>query len=492
MELNINHMLVLALDVGTSSARARCFDEQARALPGAEGRVTYEPITSRDGGVELDPEALVRAVAEAVDACLRGAESRAPEIRAVSASVFWHSLLALDPAGRPLTPVITWADTRSADAAAELSRLLDAHAIHARTGAPLHSTFFPAKLRWLRESRAELFARAATWCGFAEYLALRLTGSLAASLSMASGTGLLDQETCSWDRELLAVCAIEAGQLPPIDDAPAPGLTREFAARWPVLARVPWLPAHGDGVCSNLGSGCRGPERVAINVGTSAAVRVVTPLSLAPPAGLWRYRVDRARNLVGGATSEGGNVLAWCRRVLALPGDDAALERALDALPPDGHGLTVLPFLAGERSPGWRGDARATVSGAWLDTGAVEILRAMMESVAYRLGMIYERLRPVAGSPHEVVASGGALVHSATWPGILADVLGGPITLSEEAEASSRGAALLALEALGAPPPRGAPGGRRIHPDERRHAIYRAAMERQQRLYDNVVAPRLS
>ncbi|MGH7415363.1 MAG: FGGY family carbohydrate kinase, partial [Candidatus Rokuibacteriota bacterium] len=118
-------MLVLALDVGTSSARARAFDPEGRAHPGAEGQVAYEPRTTRDGGVELDADLLLAAATDALDGCLAGCGGRATEIAAVGVSVFWHGLLALDRAGRPLTPVITWADTRSAAAAGALRRAHD-------------------------------------------------------------------------------------------------------------------------------------------------------------------------------------------------------------------------------------------------------------------------------------------------------------------------------------------------------------------------------
>ncbi|HET7875467.1 MAG TPA: FGGY family carbohydrate kinase, partial [Methylomirabilota bacterium] len=186
-------MLVLALDVGTSSTRARCFDTAGRPVPGAEGRAAYESRITADGGAELDPDALLEAVARAVDNCLAGCGRRARDIGAAGASVFWHSLLGLDPGGAPLTPILTWADTRSAGAAAELRERLDPGQVHARTGAPLHSTFFPAKLGWLCRSQPDLFGRAARWCGFAEYLLERLTGAWRASVSMASGTGLMDQ-----------------------------------------------------------------------------------------------------------------------------------------------------------------------------------------------------------------------------------------------------------------------------------------------------------
>jgi gluconokinase len=487
-------MLVLALDVGTSSARARVFDARGHAVPGAEGHVTYEPRTTPDGGVELDADRLLEAVVDAIDGCLAGCGPRAADIVAVGASVFWHSLLALDGAGRPLTPVITWADTRSAAAARELRGTHDETRIHARTGAPLHAAFFPAKLRWLRHARPETFDRAATWCGFGEYLQARLTGSISTSLSMASGTGLLDQVGGAWDETMLDAAGISPARLPPIDDRARPGLQAPWAARWPALARVPWHPPRGDGACSNVGSDCWDPGRVALNMGTSAALRVVLPGPLGPhpamPRGLWRYRVDAARALVGGATSEGGNVLAWCRRTLALPRGDAALDAAIGALPPDGHGLTALPFLAGERSPGWRPEARATLAGLSLGSGAVEITRALLEGVALRLAEIYDRLRPLAAPGHVVVGSGGALGHSPAWAQIVTDALGVPVALGRDAEASARGAALLTLEALGLPPPAAAEPARILRPDPERHARYRAARARQSRLYDNIVGSR--
>jgi gluconokinase len=197
--------------------------------------------------------------------------------------------------------------------------------------------------------------------------------------------------------------------------------------------------------------------------------------------------VDGRRALVGGATSEGGNVLAWCRRHLALPPDPAGLEAALEAIEPDGHGLTGLPFFAGERSPGWRPWARAAITGLSLGTGAAEITRALLESVAFRLAEVYELLRPLAAPGHVVVASGGAFAHSGVWAQILTDALGIPVAVGTDTEASTRGAALLALEALGLPAPEAPPPRRTLEPSPQRHARYRTARERQRRLYDNIV-----
>src|SRR5258708_12950081 len=118
--------------------------------------------------------------------------------------------------------------------------------------------------------------------------------------------------------------------------------------------------AVGDGVASNVGSDCTDRAHIALNVGTSAALRIVTPAPGAAVRGLWRYRVDRDVAIVGGATSEGGNVYAWLRELLRLPPDDE-VERALAANAPDGPGLTILPFLPGHPAPGCRGGNRPVI-----------------------------------------------------------------------------------------------------------------------------------
>lgn len=241
-----------------------------------------------------------------------------------------------------------------------------------------------------------------------------------------------------------------------------------------------------DGASANVGSGCVGPGRVALTVGTTCAMRAVLqrePESL--PAALWSYKVDRGHPLVGGALSEGGNVFAWLTGLLRLE-EPPDLDQQLGKLPPDGHGLTVLPFLLGERSPGWRSDARAAIVGLRASTTPLEVLQAGMEAVAYRCGLVARALRPLLASDYQLIASGGALLRSPYWLQVFADVLDHPITASAEPEGTSRGTAILALKALGKIERLDAiPSalGETCFPDGTRAEIYRAAQERQAQLY---------
>ena len=480
--------MVIALDVGTSSVRAGFYDGAGRAIAGRSHQVAHAPTFTPDGGVEHDATRLL----EGVVACLDAIHPNRPpeETRAVGVATFWHGLLGFDARGHPITPVYMWADTRSEGEAQFLRAALDDEELHARTGCHLHSSYWPAKLRWLARERPAEVQRVSRWGSFGEFLELSLFGDATTSVSMASGTGLMDQTDLRWDPEALAAAELEDRHLFPIAARleARRGLRAPWAGRWPALRTAGWIPAIGDGAASNIGSDCIDPARVALNVGTSAALRVVTRDTLAPPRGLWRYRVDRTRSIIGGATSEGGNVYAWCRQVLRLGSDDE-LEAALAALAPDAHGLTALPHLAGERSPGWRSGRRGAISGLRLDTTAVEITRAALEAVALRLAMVYGLLAPCASADHTVVASGGALGRSRAWTQIIADALGHTVTSSAEPEATSRGVALLALEALGVLPDLAAVRqtlGETFTPDRAHHARFRDAIERQRRFDERV------
>jgi gluconokinase len=515
--------LILTIDAGTSSTRARLYDAAGAAVPGVAAQTPHPARDLPDGAAEDDPDAALDRIFRCLDAALAQAGPLAARIAAVAVTTLATTFIALGRDGRPLTPLITYADTRNDDDAAALRRRLNERTTHQRTGCLLRTSYWPARLAWLRRTHPDVWRRAARFVTLGEYLELALFGRCRVSYSAASWTGLLNRHTLQWDAPLLQALDVSPEQLSDLADLSAriSGMLPAHALRWPGLAGVPWLPAIGDGAAANIGSGCADEHRIALTVGTTGAVRVVLadagPTAagrrtvdtgrraagggpgkgddpegqggaLPLPEGLWLYRVDGRRALLGGATSEGGNVFAWMRATLRLgPGDD--LEAALAAIPPDSHGLTILPLFAGERSPGWAGAARAAITGLSLGTTPLEILRAGLEAVAYRFALIAAQL-PQAGDAM-FVASGGAILSSPAWLQIVADTLGRPVVASAEREASSRGAALLALEALGVIPSVAvlpAPLGATYTPDAARHAVYQAAVARQQRLYERLIS----
>lgn len=473
------------------------FDAAGEALAGRATRERYAPRLTDEGGAEMDADELFGVVLLVVDRLLeRMPRQEQARVAAVAPTTFWHSLVGVDSQGAAVTPVLIWADARSRDDAQRLAAEPDAAARYERTGCPPHWSYWPAKLLWLGRTQPEARARVRYWLSFWEYAALRLTGRLATSVSMASGTGLMDQGTLDWDRPLLERCGIAREELPPVEAETGDGvrLTQQYAVRWPHLALVPWLLPVGDGASSNVGAGCTSRDRAALMLGTSGALRVAwRDGAVPPPAGLWTYRVDANRVVVGGALNDGGALHAWLRTNLKLP-VHVELEAALLAAQPFAHGLDLLPFWSGERAPGWAPDARGAVTGLRLATSAVDVVQAALEAVALQFTRIYRRLGALGEHVEQVIATGGAALKSPAWMQILADALQRPVYPSAVAEGSSRGAALLALERLGLLHGRieglSAPVGEPFQPRPQYAEAYAEAAERTQRLYELLVAPR--
>ena len=439
---------VLALDLGTSSVRALLFDHRATAVPGALARRPTRLEVDDDGRAELDPDGVVAAVGDCIDELAEGGHLEAG-VSDVGMSCAWHSVIAAGAGGHPLTGALTWADTRAVGLVGELRGRTDPDALQAVTGAIPHTTYWTVKIPWLARTVRPAPDR---YLGLAEHLTGALLDDAGVSVSQASGTGLLDLSSMRWHPPALELAGIDERALPELRPPGWTGRLRgELAGRWPALAEAAWHPPVGDGAASNMGAGCVTPHRAAINLGTSAAVRSIhehpTPLS----GSLWRYRVDERRLVTGAAFSGAGNLYAWARKVLALPGDEE-VEAALASVPPGSEGVVVMPYHAGSRAPLDLVAGSGVIAGISMATTAVEIVAATLEAVCFQLADGVEALERSLGAtvsngpaPLEIVASGGAVVASPWWQQTLADVLDRPVRVVDEPEASARGAALLAL-----------------------------------------------
>lgn len=481
---------VVALDVGSSSVRAILHDVRARPVPGVEVHIPYTPRVRPDGTAEAGADQLHALVGQALTEVLRLAgPKRARKIAAVGVSTFWHGLLAADESARALTPLYLWSDSRSGQATASLRDRLDPERVRLRTGCPIHPSYWPSKLAWLRREKPELWKRPVRWLSFGDLLYWRLFGSLSTSLSMASATGLFRLDDRRWDDELLKELHVPVRSLPPIGQIEQ-GLTPGHASRWPHLATVPWMLAAGDGALANLGSGCTTASRRALTIGTSGALRLMhrEPRGRLPD-GLWCYRLDDARLVTGGALSNGGNLHAWMLETLRLEGD--RLEAKLRRMAPAAHGLTFMPHLAGERSLGYAPHAFGAIAGLTSATTPVDIARAGLEAIAIECARINRRLDQAAPRASHVVGSGAALLSSPAWMQMMADAIGRPISAGKLKEASSRGAAVFAIEALALGAPAKVATGRIFKPRAAATRAYRKAETRQEALYRALIVDRL-
>ena len=447
--MGITHILmsILVIDVGSSSVRTLLFDDNAQSIPQAEVRCTHSFTSSADGASTASPADLRRLVEACLDEIL--SHPQASEIEAVGMACFVGNVLALDKNGRPLTPLFTYADTRGKAQIKRFRQTIDSEASHQRTGCLLHTAYYPTRLAWCRENQLEIWAKVALWCDFATYCYQQWFGRpVPASYSVMSWSGLLNRANLTWDEEWLAHLKLSSDKLPELADFATiqHGLTETYDQRWPMLRDVPFYLAVGDGAAANIGSGAIDDDHIALTIGTTAAIRRISTEKLPPvPNGLWSYRVTAQYHLIGGATSEGGNIYQWAENTFKLS-DSGAIENYLLTHSADTHGLTVLPLLAGERSPGFNPLASGALVGLNLATKPIHILQALVESVALRLALIAEQLDLAPNA--KIMASGGVLARSEAWTQILANALNRPVQRLAHNEITARGVAILLLSHL--------------------------------------------
>jgi len=429
-------MQVLVLEASTSSAKAMVYDNEKGVIAHTTVPYSSEISDTRTHDIEGVYKSLITAGMEI---------AKGQDISAIAVGGTWHSVLLCDGSLKPLTRTYTWAYIDASDTAGRIRK--DDKAVHdyyKRTGCMVHAIYPSFKLLYFKEKGENL--RDKKIIGEGSYIFYRLTGEYKVSRSMASGSGLLNTHTLDWDEQVLSMLDIKRQQLPELCSyEPSGVLLEEAAEALGIRAGVPVVAAHPDGALNQVGAGALVPGIMTLSVGTSAAIRMAfnKPV-LHDKNGTWCYYAP-GRWLCGSATSGSTNCLDWfvkevCQDKLSFKELENQMENAIGEPP------VFLPFLYGERCPGWHDDRL----GGFLDVkGGHEIghlYRAILEGILFNLYHCYEILTKVGGEPKVIRASGGIL-KSKPWTQMLADILQRDIECSDMEQASMLGAAALALYA---------------------------------------------
>jgi len=480
--------LVLAIDVGSTASRGDVFDAAGRPVQGRRRKIRHQFTTGGDGRSEIDPDQIVGEVEQIITAL--ATDQLAGRIGGVALDTFASSLVGVDAQRRARTPCFTYADSRCGAQVAQLRRELDEPVVQQRTGCRLHASYLTPRLRWLRDETPDTVASVHRWMSLGEYVHLRLLGATAAGTSTAAWTGMLDRHTCRWDPELLAAGGVTVEKMSEIrhHDQPITEIDPAVASRWPALTGAVWFPVISDGFSSNLGAGAHDESAIAAAAATSGAMRVLvngTPEKI--PSGLWCYRVDRQRSLLGGAVNDVGRVVSWLQGTLQLSPDED--PNVILAAAPSPITPLVLPYFSGERSTGWAANARGVFAGVSTATTGAMLYRAAMEGVAISYARIADQLQTVAGRPQRILASGRVASDLPALLQLLSDVLEAPVTPVTIKRSTLRGTAIAALEVLapGVVRAPSATGGTR-QPVAHRADYYRARKQAYQTLYEAAIS----
>ncbi|MEW9673232.1 gluconokinase [Ammoniphilus sp. 3BR4] len=451
--------VVIGLDIGTTSTKAVAFGPRGRIR--AVHSVDYPLIHPQPSWAEQDPNRILEAVVESVRHVMLKAKAAPKDLQAIGMSTAMHSLIALDASGELLTRSIIWADNRSVKQSNWILNEYSGHQFYRRTGTPIHPMSPLSKLLWMKEEDPETFSRSAKFVSIKEFVLHRLFGQYVVDYSIASATGLFNLEALDWDEEVLGLLGINRDQL----SHPVPttyilsDMDQDMAIKMGIHPDTPFVVGASDGVLANLGVGAIGPGETAVTIGTSGAIRTVIDRPRTDEKGrTFCYALTDRHWVIGGPTNNGGMILRWLKDEFAAPEIEVAKRLGKDPyeimieyaekVPAGSEGLLFLPFLSGERAPYWNANARGLFFGISLHHKREHFIRAVLEGVILSVFTVGVALHDLAGQAVDIRASGG-FARSAVWRQILADMMGREVLVPESHEASSLGAAALALYAIG-------------------------------------------
>jgi len=455
---------LLALDAGTGGCRAALFTADGRPVALARHEWSHPADAGIPGSQSFD----TAGNWELICACIRevlAAVPGPPAVLAVGCSSMGGGLVLYNRAGREV-----WAcangDARADREAAAMLASGTAAELYRRGGGWI-TLSAPPRLAWVRRHEPDRWAAATRLSMIADWIVFRLTGTLVTEASIGSTSGMFDLGRRAWSPEIMTLCELEPSLFPEVVEAgTVAGRVSGAASRQTGLP--PGTPVAAGGLDTALGlAGPRGAVsgRLTVTGGSFWKQTVAADSAAVEPAGRLRTicHVQPGQWLVEGISFYAGSALRWLR-------DQGVRDQGVRAAAGRPAGYTWLEQLAAAVPPGARGlTARLAPADAWTwahwqppfpsrpTAGTGAQARAIQEAAAYstRLtaGLISEMLG--LGVWPTVILTGGA-ARSTLWPQILADVLGGPVSVPDHVESAALGAAVLAGRGAGVLPGAGA------------------------------------
>jgi xylulokinase len=497
----------VGIDVGTTHTKG--------ALIGAGGVIYHEAKRASDlqsphaTWAEMDPAQWWANTCSLGKELAAVARERKLSIAGIGVSGMVPALVLLDAAGTPVRPSIQQNDARTTVEIAELKDGADETRFFQLTGGSINQQVMAPKLRWLARHEPEIMRDARILMGSYDYIALKLTGTVGVEHNWALESGLSDVRSTRWVPELIELAGIDASLLPAVRSSHeiVGWVTDEAAVASGLPAGVPVVAGVADHVASAFAAGVADDGDLLIKFGGAGDVLYATEELVTDPRLFIDYHVIPGRYLLNGCMATSGSMLKWLLRELlrfdATESEDAGLDpfETLDAIanlrPPGSHGIIVLPYFLGEKTPLHDPNARGTIVGLGLHHDRFDVYRAFLEAVVYGFRHHVDVLGERNLDVHRVLASDGG-ARSDVWLQIASDVLGMPVHRVSRHPGSSLGAAFVAAKAVGAvtdwddiaayvdvlPPFEPRPEAVRVY--DTAYGVYRESYERLKTLYPDL------
>ena len=437
-------MIILVLDVGTSSIRSILFEEDGSVL--WKCQAAYGPDALPDGAVEMNMELFDKTMERVLKRTGNWLVEQKRTVSCISVTAQRSSVIPVGRDGKALKNAMMWQDTRAVSICEALEdRKRQIYKICGMIPSPVFSA---PKMRYIKEHFTDIYQKAHKLIGFQEYVICFLTGEFYTDYSIASRTCLFDIARLSWSEDLLELFHLEEEKLCGLIPAGSvAGTTKVWASRTLNSEKpIPVISAGGDQQCAALGLGCQKSGEIIANSGTGSYVIAVTdrPLfdedmrvncNLSAIPGMW---------MVEGAVLSAGKSVNWLNSLLFDSREGGALfgefSKACEEAPAGANGLIFVPLLAGKGTPAWRPEARGRICGIGLEHKKGDLARALLEGIAAEMKECAEVISQVTHDSYAMVKAAGGLTRNKIYNQILADFLNCPVTRPENDEATGLGA----------------------------------------------------
>ncbi|MEO6314033.1 MAG: gluconokinase [Chitinophagaceae bacterium] len=475
----------VGIDIGTTSTKAVAFSDNGDII--ARETVGYAISHPHASYSEQDPDEILEAVLSSIGKITETLSRNKPVL--ISFSSAMHSIMAVDDTGNPLTNCIIWADNRAGEIAEQIRDTATGQDFYRKTGVPIHAMSPFCKLIWLRENNPGIFAHAHKFIGIKEYIYFRLFGKYIIDTPIASATGLLNIQTLQWDQPILDYVQVQLHQL----SAVVTPFHKEYLLagshfysdkRCRHLLHAAFIIGGSDGALANLGSGAVTKNSMAITIGTSSAVRMVTSAVCTDEhMRTFCYHVAHHSYIIGGASNNGAVVLQWLKDNLLQTNETH--EQLLDlaeTIAPGCDGLLFIPYILGERAPVWNSNAKGVFFGLDITHTKAHLVRSAVEAVVFSVYSIGKILMEKANVT-QIHATGG-FTQSPFWLQMLCDMFNCTVLVSGAVESSASGAVKLGMEAMGIEKEWTQKMIDTYEPDALKHQGYVRQFEKFERIYE--------
>jgi xylulokinase len=446
---------LLGIDIGTSGTKTVLFDTQGNAVASALGEYPlYQP---QIGWAEQNPEDWWSATVNTIKEVIYKSGVKAEEIKGIGLSGQMHGLVLLDKNNKVLRPSIIWCDQRTGKECEQITELVGKEKLIEITANPALTGFTASKVMWVKNHEPEIYEKVARILLPKDYVRFMLTGEFATEVSDASGMQFLNITERNWSDEVLSKLGIDKALLPKVyESQEVSGKISSIASKLTGLFEgTPVVGGGGDQAAGAVGNGIVKAGIVSSTIGTSGVVFAYTDKVTIDPKGRVHTFCHAVPNTwhVMGVTQGAGLSLKWFRDNFCMAEKETAelmeidpyylMDRQAEKVKPGCDGLIYLPYLMGERTPHLDPDAKGVFFGLSARHTKRDMLRSVMEGVAYSLKDCMEIIKEMGIEVNEVRASGGG-GKSKLWRQMQADMFNTNIVTINSSEGPALGAALLA------------------------------------------------